>query len=216
MSNSIKVSQMRRSYADEGLLRDSLPGEPLALFERWFTQYVALDIFEPNAMVVATASKQAAPSQRTVLMKAYDSDGFVFYTNYGSRKSQQIQENDQVSLIFPWIPLHRQVIVEGTASKVSTAESLKYFMSRPRGSQLGAWSSSQSSVITTRRVLESKLREMKNKFKESDVSLPSFWGGYRIKPHRIEFWQGRSHRLHDRFLYALNDNNDWEIRRLSP
>lgn len=207
---------MRRSYADEGLLRDSLPGEPLALFERWFTQYVALDIFEPNAMVVATASKQAAPSQRTVLMKAYDSDGFVFYTNYGSRKSQQIQENDQVSLIFPWIPLHRQVIVEGTASKVSTAESLKYFMSRPRGSQLGAWSSSQSSVITTRRVLESKLREMKNKFKESDVSLPSFWGGYRIKPHRIEFWQGRSHRLHDRFLYALNDNNDWEIRRLSP
>lgn len=207
---------MRQSYADEGLLRDSLPGEPLALFERWFTQYVALDIFEPNAMVVATASKQAAPSQRTVLMKAYDSDGFVFYTNYGSRKSQQIQENDQVSLIFPWIPLHRQVIVEGTASKVSTAESLKYFMSRPRGSQLGAWSSSQSSVITTRRVLESKLREMKNKFKESDVSLPSFWGGYRIKPHRIEFWQGRSHRLHDRFLYALNDNNDWEIRRLSP
>ena len=207
---------MRRSYADEGLLRDSLPGEPLALFERWFSQYVALDIFEPNAMVVATASKQAAPSQRTVLMKAYDSDGFVFYTNYGSRKSQQIQENDQVSLIFPWIPLHRQVIVEGTASKVSTAESLKYFMSRPRGSQLGAWSSSQSSVITTRRVLESKLREMKNKFKESDVSLPSFWGGYRIKPHRIEFWQGRSHRLHDRFLYALNDNNDWEIRRLSP
>ena len=207
---------MRQSYADEGLLRDSLPGEPFALFERWFTQYVALDIFEPNAMVVATASKQAAPSQRTVLMKAYDRDGFVFYTNYGSRKSQQIQENDQVSLIFPWIPLHRQVIVEGTASKVSTAESLKYFLSRPRGSQLGAWSSSQSSVISARSVLESKLAEMKNKFKESDVSLPSFWGGYRIKPHRIEFWQGRSHRLHDRFLYTLNDNNDWAIRRLSP
>ena len=216
MSNSIKVSQMRQSYADEGLLRDSLPDEPFALFERWFTQYVALDIFEPNAMVVATASKQAAPSQRTVLMKAYDSGGFVFYTNYGSRKSQQIQENDQVSLIFPWIPLHRQVIVEGMASKVSTAESLKYFLSRPRGSQLGAWSSSQSSVISARSVLESKLAEMKNKFKDSDVSLPSFWGGYRIKPHRIEFWQGRSHRLHDRFLYTLNDNNNWAISRLSP
>lgn len=207
---------MRQSYADEGLSRDSLPDEPFALFERWFAQYVALDIFEPNAMVVATASKQAAPSQRTVLMKAYDNDGFVFYTNYGSRKSQQIQENDQVSLIFPWIPLHRQVIVEGAASKVSTAESLKYFLSRPRGSQLGAWSSSQSSVISARGVLESKLAEMKNKFKESDVSLPSFWGGYRIKPHRIEFWQGRTHRLHDRFLYTLNDKNDWAISRLSP
>jgi pyridoxamine 5'-phosphate oxidase len=216
MSNSNKVSQMRQSYADEGLLRDALPDEPFALFESWFAQYVALDIFEPNAMVVATASKQAAPSQRTVLMKAYDRDGFVFYTNYGSRKSQQIQENDQVSLIFPWIPLHRQVIVEGRASKVSTAESLKYFLSRPRGSQLGAWSSSQSSVISARSVLESKLTEMKNKFKESDVSLPSFWGGYRIKPHRIEFWQGRTHRLHDRFLYTLDDKNDWVISRLSP
>jgi pyridoxamine 5'-phosphate oxidase len=193
-----------------------LPDEPFSLFQTWFTQYVELDIFEPNAMVVATASKQGAPSQRTVLMKAYDHDGFVFYTNYGSRKAQQIEENDQVSLIFPWIPLHRQVIVEGTASKVSTAESLKYFLTRPRGSQLGAWSSSQSSVISARSALESKLVEMKNKFKDDDISLPSFWGGYRIKPRRIEFWQGRTHRLHDRFLYTRNEQDAWEISRLSP
>jgi pyridoxamine 5'-phosphate oxidase len=216
MSNSIDVSQMRRSYADEGLLRNTLPEEPFALFQHWFTQYVDLDIFEPNAMVVATVGKNAAPSQRTVLMKAYDTDGFVFYTNYESRKAQQIEQNDQVSLIFPWIPLHRQVIVEGTASKVSTVESLKYFLSRPRGSQLGAWSSSQSSVISARSALESKLVEMKNKFKDNDVSLPSFWGGYRVKPHRVEFWQGRTHRLHDRFLYTLGDEGGWEIDRLSP
>lgn len=207
---------MRRNYADEGLSRDTLPEEPFALFQRWFTQYVDLDIFEPNAMVVATVGKNAVPSQRTVLMKAYDADGFVFYTNYGSRKAQQIEQNDQVSLIFPWIPLHRQVIIEGTASKVSTAESLKYFLTRPRGSQLGAWSSSQSSVISARSALESRLVEMKNKFKDGDISLPSFWGGYRIKPHRIEFWQGRTHRLHDRFLYTLDDDRGWEINRLSP
>ena len=207
---------MRRSYSDEGLSRSSLSEDPLVQFERWFAQYVELDIFEPNAMIVATASRKAAPSQRTVLMKAYDQDGFVFYTNYGSRKARQIEENDQVSLIFPWIPLHRQVIVEGTASKISTAESLKYFLSRPRGSQLGAWASSQSSVITTRGVLESKLQEVKDKFREGEVGLPSFWGGFRVKPRRIEFWQGRSHRLHDRFLYTLDEKDGWDISRLSP
>ena len=188
----------------------------LIIIPTQFAEYVALDIFEPNAMVVATTSRQAAPSQRTVLMKAYDREGFVFYTNYGSRKAQQIEQNDQVSLIFPWIPLHRQVIVEGIASKVPTAESLKYFISRPRGSQLGAWASSQSSVISARTVLESKLNEIRDKFKDGDVSLPSFWGGYRIRPHRIEFWQGRSHRMHDRFLYTLGENGDWSISRLSP
>lgn len=216
MSNSIEISQMRHNYADKGLSRASLPDDPLEMFERWFAEYVALDIFEPNAMVVATASREGAPSQRTVLMKAYDRDGFVFYTNYGSRKARQIAENDQVSLIFPWIPLHRQVIVEGAASKVPAAESLKYFLSRPRGSQLGAWASSQSSVITARTVLESKLNEIKDKFRDGDVSLPSFWGGYRVRPHRVEFWQGRSHRLHDRFLYTLDKNDDWSISRLSP
>ena len=216
MNSSIDVAQTRQNYADSGLSRDSLPEQPLVLFEEWLAQYVTLDIFEPNAMVAATASRSGAPSQRTVLMKAYDEKGFVFYTNYGSRKAHQIEENDQVSLIFPWIPLHRQVIVEGTASRVSTAESLKYFLTRPRGSQMGAWASSQSSIISARSALETKLAEVKAKFKDGDVSLPEFWGGYRIKPHRIEFWQGRSHRLHDRFLYTLKDDQRWEISRLSP
>ncbi len=216
MSASIDVAQMRQNYSDVGLSRADLPATPFPLFEQWLAQYVALDIFEPNAMVVATASKTGAPSQRTVLMKAYDENGFVFYTNYGSRKAHQLEENDQVSLIFPWIPLHRQVIVEGVATKVSTAESLKYFLTRPRGSQMGAWASAQSSVISARSALESKLAEVKEKFKEGDVSLPAFWGGYRIKPHRIEFWQGRTHRLHDRFLYTLNDEQGWDVSRLSP
>lgn len=216
MKESIDVAQMRLHYADEGLTRADLPDAPFDLFQQWFTQYTKLDLFEPNAMIVATASKAGAPSQRTVLMKAYDTEGFVFYTNYGSRKAEQIQENDQVSLIFPWIPLHRQVIVEGTASKVSTAESLKYFLSRPRGSQLGAWSSAQSSVISARSALEAKFSEIKTQFKEGDISLPTFWGGYRIKPHRVEFWQGRSHRLHDRFLYTRSGQEQWKIDRLSP
>ncbi len=215
MNDPIDVAQMRQHYADEGVSRADLPAEPLSLFEKWFAQYTELDLFEPNAMVVATATKTGAPSQRTVLMKAYDTDGFVFYTNYGSRKAQQIEQNDQVSLIFAWIPLHRQVIVEGVASKVSTAQSLKYFLSRPRGSQIGAWASSQSSVISARSVLETKFTELKQQFKTGDVSLPKFWGGYRVKPHRVEFWQGRSHRLHDRFLYTLQDDQ-WRISRLSP
>lgn len=215
MNDLIEVAQMRQNYADEGLAGESLPNEPFALFEKWFTQYTDLDLFEPNAMIVATASNNA-PSQRTVLMKAYDQQGFVFYTNYESRKAKQIAQNDQVSLIFPWIPLHRQVIVEGIASKVSSAESLKYFLSRPRGSQLGAWASSQSSVISARGALESKFAEVKSRFKDGDISLPKFWGGYRIKPTRIEFWQGRTHRLHDRFLYQRQTGDDWKISRLSP
>lgn len=216
MCPSIDVAQMRQNYSDTGLSRAQMPNTPYPLFEQWLAQYIDLEIFEPNAMIVATASKTGAPSQRTVLMKAYDKKGFVFYTNYSSRKAHQIEENDQVSLIFPWIPLHRQVIVEGTACKVSTAESLKYFLTRPRGSQMGAWASAQSSVISTRSVLESKLSEIKKKFKDGDISLPESWGGYRIQPKRIEFWQGRTHRLHDRFLYTLSADERWSISRLSP
>ena len=216
MTTPIDIAQMRQNYADTGLSRTELPKQPYTLFEQWFEQYIALDIFEPNAMILATANQAGAPSQRTVLMKAYDTEGFVFYTNYGSRKAEQIAENDQVSLIFPWIPLHRQVIVEGVASKVSSAESMKYFLSRPRGSQLGAWTSRQSSLISTRSVLESKLLEMKDKFKQGDISLPKFWGGYRVTPRRIEFWQGRPKRLHDRFLYQRSSGDEWEIDRLSP
>lgn len=210
------VSQMRQHYADAGLSKDQLPAQPIELFERWFEQYTALDMFESNAMVLATSDQSGTSSQRTVLMKSYDAKGFVFYTNYTSRKARQIKANNKVSLIFPWIPLHRQVIVEGLASKVPTGESLQYFLSRPRGSQMGAWASSQSSIISMRSVLETKFDEVKQRFLQGEISLPDFWGGYRIKPHRIEFWQGRPNRLHDRFVYVLQDDQSWQIDRLSP
>jgi pyridoxamine 5'-phosphate oxidase len=136
--------------------------------------------------------------------------------NFGSRKSKQMAENNQVSLIFPWISLHRQVIIEGSAEKISTAESMKYFATRPRGSQLGAWSSHQSEVLSTRSMLEAKMNEIKNKFAHGEIPLPSFWGGYRVKPTRIEFWQGRQHRLHDRFLFTLTTEKTWKVERLAP
>lgn len=210
------IQKLRESYANTGIDRSSINSDPYKQFELWFQQAIEAGFSEPNAMSLATANKAAAPSQRTVLLKSYDAKGFVFYTNYGSRKAEQLAENDQVSLLFPWIPLHRQVIVEGRATRVSAAESLRYFATRPRGSQLGAWASSQSEIISTRSILQSKLQEITEKFKQGDVSLPKFWGGYRIKPHRIEFWQGRNHRLHDRFLYQLDENDSWQIDRLSP
>ncbi len=210
------MTQMRLQYADEGVSRADLPSNPLQLFEQWFTQYLTFEQFEPNAMVVATASKSGAPSQRTVLMKAYDEEGFIFYTNYGSRKAEQIQENAQASLIFPWILLHRQVIIEGSISKISKAESLEYFQSRPRGSQLGAWASAQSEVIPTRKALESNYQQVEHKFSDTKIDLPTFWGGYRVVPARYEFWQGRTHRLHDRFLYSHPSKGEWKIDRLSP
>ncbi len=216
MAHRPDIEALREAYADEGLSRSSINSDPFKQFEVWFQQAVESGMPEPNAMVVGTATVGAAPSQRTVLLKSYDHDGFVFYTNYGSRKAEQIAENDQISLIFPWIGLHRQVIVEGHARKVSATESLRYFSTRPRGSQLGAWASNQSDVISTRGLLEAKLDDMKRQFKQGDISLPSFWGGYRIKPHRIEFWQGRNHRLHDRFLFVRSDQSDWEMDRLSP
>ena len=167
-------------------------------------------------MCLATATTSAAPSLRTVLMKSYDQNGFIFYTNFGSRKAKQLAENKQVSLIFPWISLHRQVIIEGSAEKISTAESMKYFATRPRGSKLGAWSSHQSEVLSTRSMLEAKMDEIKTKFAKGDIPLPSFWGGYRVKPTRIEFWQGRPHRLHDRFLFTLTEEKSWRVERLAP
>ncbi|MFT4786729.1 MAG: pyridoxamine 5'-phosphate oxidase, partial [Cellvibrionaceae bacterium] len=158
---------------------------------------------------------EGEPSQRTVLLKAYDDKGLVFYTNYTSRKAQQIELNHNVSTLFPWYTLERQVIIQGVAEKVSTKESLSYFLSRPHGSQLGAWVSHQSKVISSRSILEMKLQEIKEKFQEGKVPLPDFWGGYRIKPTSFEFWQGRSSRLHDRILYQL-DNNQWSVNRLAP
>lgn len=216
MNDISSLEALRQKYAEEGLDHTNLHSNPLMQFQTWYQQAIESGMAEPNGMCLATASATGAPSQRTVLMKSYDDNGFIFYTNFGSRKSRQMADNDQVSLIFPWISLHRQVIIEGTATKISTAESMKYFSTRPRGSKLGAWSSHQSEVLSTRSLLEAKLEQMKNKFAKGEIPLPSFWGGYRVKPVRIEFWQGRQHRLHDRFLFTLTRDNSWKAERLAP
>jgi pyridoxamine 5'-phosphate oxidase len=209
------LSEFRKEYSDRGLRREDLATNPMVQFERWFQQAVELNLHEPNAMSLATVEPAGRPLLRTVLLKYFDTNGFVFFTNYQSRKAKHIAENPHVSLLFPWVILERQVIVQGRAEKISAAESLKYFASRPRESQLGAWVSDQSSVISSRKLLLQKLAEIKDKFAHGEIPLPSFWGGYRVVPETIEFWQGASARLHDRFFYEQKDGA-WQIERLSP
>ena len=209
------LSEFRKEYSDRGLLRDELNADPLAQFEQWFSQAIELKLHEPNAMSLATVDENAMPLLRTVLLKYFDEQGFVFFTNYESRKASHIEKNPRVSLLFPWITLERQVIVQGRAEKISSAEALRDFTSRPRESQLGAWVSSQSSVISSRKFLMQKLAELKDKCSHGEIPLPSFWGGYRVVPETIEFWQGGPARLHDRFLYR-RDKEAWAIERLSP
>ncbi len=209
------LAEFRKEYSDRGLRRDELHPDPVAQFSEWFIQATELAVHEPNAMTLATVDESGMPFQRTVLLKYYDKDGFVFFTNYGSRKSRQISGNPKVSLLFPWITLERQVIIQGRAEQISTAESLRYFASRPRESQIGAWVSNQSEVISSRKFLLQKLAEIRGKFQQGEIPLPSFWGGYRVVPEAIEFWQGGPARLHDRFLYR-NTPEGWNIERLSP
>ncbi|PZV06151.1 MAG: pyridoxamine 5'-phosphate oxidase [Leptolyngbya sp.] len=209
------IGELRRDYTQRGLDLADLNPDPFAQFELWFQQAREAELLEPNALVLSTVSPAGAPYQRTVLLKYFDRDGFVFFTNYGSRKAQHIAENAQVSMLFPWYPLERQLAIAGTASQISAAESLRYFSSRPRGSQLGAWVSQQSSIISSRQLLEMQFEKMKQKFLNQEVPLPDFWGGYRVKPTSFEFWQGRPSRLHDRFLYSWKDG-EWAIARLSP
>ncbi len=211
------IGNLRKEYTREGLRREQLDRDPFLQFERWFQQACTADLPEPNAMSLATVSSTAQPSQRIVLLKYFDRQGFVFFTNYESKKARQIEENSQVSLLFFWIALERQVHICGNASKISTAESLKYFATRPRGSKIGAWCSPQSKVISNRKMLELKFDEIKRKFHNQEIPLPSAWGGYRVVPHSFEFWQGRSNRLHDRFLYSRSDTESaWDIQRLAP
>lgn len=174
------------------------------------------EIIEPTAMTLATVDTNGQPFQRTVLLKTFSEEGFVFYTNYESRKAAHLDQNPKISLLFPWYSLERQVAITGHVEKVSTKESLKYFLSRPKGSQLGAWVSNQSEVITSRSILETKLSQMKEKFKEGKIPLPDHWGGYRVIPQTIEFWQGRKSRLHDRIFFQKENENSWAISRLSP
>lgn len=210
------LSNFREEYLKDTLHRRDLDVSPLKQFDKWFHQALESGIPEPNAMSVATATPQGMPSLRTVLLKYYDDRGFVFFTNYTSRKAREIAQNSEVSLLFPWVTLERQVIICGRAEKVTRAETLKYFLTRPRESQLGAWVSHQSSVISTRKLLMMKLQELKNKFANGEVPLPDFWGGYRVIPHHMEFWQGGPGRVHDRFLYTLQADGSWDIERLQP
>lgn len=209
------ISDIRREYEQGSLERDDLADDPLDQFEQWFTEAQAMGMAEPNAMSVATTATDGQPSLRTVLMKYFDREGFVFFTNLESRKADEIAANPRVALLFYWSPLERQVVVHGSAERIGRRETLGYFIKRPRGSQLGAWVSDQSRVLTSRKVLEMKLDEIKRRFADGRVPLPSWWGGYRVRPHAVEFWQGRPNRLHDRFLYTL-DGDAWRIERLAP
>jgi pyridoxamine 5'-phosphate oxidase len=211
------LAEFRKEYSDRGLHPEDLNPDPVEQFAAWFGQADALGVHEPNAMTLATVGADGMPFQRTVLLKYFDAAGFVFFTNYGSRKALQIDENPRVCLLFPWLTLERQVIIQGRAKKISSAESLKYFTSRPRESQIGAWVSDQSTVISSRKFLMAKLAEIREKFSHGEIPLPSFWGGYRVVPQTLEFWQGGPARLHDRFLYHRGaDGGDWEIDRLAP
>ncbi|MEN8199690.1 MAG: pyridoxamine 5'-phosphate oxidase [Thermodesulfobacteriota bacterium] len=209
------ISHFRREYLQGGLEREDLLDDPVEQFSRWFSSANETDIPDPNAMILATVSGDGQPSQRTVLLKYFDKEGFVFFTNKGSRKAREIATNDKVNLHFVWLELERQISIAGIASPISAAESTRYFMTRPRNSQIAAWVSNQSNAISSRALLLSKFREMKEKFSAGDIPLPSFWGGYRVSPTSVEFWQGRENRLHDRFLYS-RPGDAWEIERLAP
>lgn len=209
------VSALRRDYARARLDREDLDPDPVAQFRQWFEQAQQAQLIEPNAMTLGTSGADGAPNARTVLLKAFDERGFVFFTNYESRKAAELAENPACVLLFPWLALERQVKLRGRAEKISTSESLRYFLSRPFGSRLGAWVSQQSQVISSRSLLEMKLDEMKRKFGHGEVPLPDFWGGYRVVPSEFEFWQGRQNRLHDRFRYQAGAEG-WRIDRLSP
>ncbi len=212
----LKLEDFRREYTQGGLELADLAASPFEQFNRWMEQTIKSGIPDPNAMTIATVDATGQPSQRIVLLKHMDEQGFVFYTNLNSRKAQDLKQNPKISLHFPWYFLERQVKVCGVAEQLSTAEVLKYFVTRPRASQLGAWASQQSKPISSRALLMQQFETMKNKFAKGEVPLPDFWGGFRIKPHQIEFWQGGAARLHDRFEYNLQQNGSWLIQRLEP
>ncbi len=212
----MNVSELRRSATGFALDRDDLSDDPIVQFEDWFRYACETVPMDPNAASLATVDDQNRPSSRTVLLKYFDDRGFVFFTNYESSKAAHIDANPNVALLFFWSDAARQVKIRGRAERIPTKETLKYFMSRPRGSQIGAWVSAQSSVISSRSLLEIKFQEMKQKFSKKEIPLPSFWGGYRVVPEEIEFWQGRRNRLHDRFQYTKQDDGSWAIARLAP
>ncbi|MGL5836204.1 MAG: pyridoxamine 5'-phosphate oxidase [Waterburya sp.] len=211
------IADLRQNYTLSGLTETDLDSNPIQQFALWFEQALAADLIEPNAMTLATATPEGKPTARIVLLKGFDEQGFVFYTNYGSQKGQQLIANPYAALVFLWDKLERQIRIEGKVEKLSADESLAYFHSRPKASQLGAWTSAQSEVIPNREVLEQKLVSLQKQYSgDAVVPLPEHWGGFRVIPNRLEFWQGRPSRLHDRLVYDLQTNGSWSISRLSP
>lgn len=210
------VADIRKDYHLKGLRETDANPDPFQQFQTWFDQALAAQLPEPNAMTLATAAKDGKPSARIVLLKGFDERGFKFYTNYQSHKGQELAENPQAALVFWWAELERQVRIEGQVEKVSAQESDEYFHSRPFNSRLGAWASEQSQVVESREVLERRWQELKTKYENQDVPRPPDWGGFRVIPSAIEFWQGRPSRLHDRLLYHRLDDGKWKIERLSP
>ncbi|SCG62756.1 Pyridoxamine 5'-phosphate oxidase [Micromonospora halophytica] len=209
---------MRNEYAaDLGLSETDLAADWYTQFDRWFADAVAAGLLEPNAMVVGTADAAGRPSGRTVLLKGYDPEGFVFYTNHESRKGAEAAANPWASLVFPWFPMQRQVVVGGRVERVDRAETEAYFASRPRGSQLGAWASAQSRVIPDRATLDAAYEAVAARFADvGQIPAPPHWGGLRVRPETVEFWQGRSSRLHDRLRFRRTDGGDWVVERLAP
>ena len=217
MTSREDIAAMRRQYGEHGLVEGELPKNPIELFNTWLTQAAENEIVvEANAMVLSTEVDDQ-PTSRTVLLKDLTEGGFTFFSNYESRKGKQISENKNVSLLFPWYPMERQVIVIGSATKIARQDSEKYFATRPRSSQIGAWASEQSTELSSRQELENKFKELENKFaKEEVIPTPPYWGGYIVYPISIEFWQGRYSRLHDRIRYVREKNNNWQLKRLNP
>jgi len=211
----VNLADLRAEYSTVGIAREELNDDPVAQFRAWFDQACASGIHEPNAMSLATAGSDGRPVVRTVLLKQYDERGFVFFTNLESRKARHLAENPHAALLFPWVALERQILITGRVERVSMAEAAAYFVTRPVGSQLAAWASPQSTVLSSRGLLEAKWEEMKRKFADGKIPLPSFWGGYRVLPDLFEFWQGRASRMHDRFQYTRTDGA-WVIERLAP
>ena len=216
MENLHDPAASRYEHAPQGLRRRDLDPDPIKQFGNWFTAAIEAGIRDVNAMSLATAGRDSKPTVRIVLLKGFDQEGFVFFTNYESEKGRQLDENAHAALAFYWIELDRQIRISGPAEKTSREESERYFHSRPVGSQLGAWVSRQSEVIDGRRVLDARLAEMTERFGEGPIPLPPHWGGYRVKPAVIEFWQGRANRLHDRFRYTRKADSAWQIDRLAP
>ncbi len=215
-SSDTPISHLRKEYSIAGLTENELDHNPFTQFRKWLNQALEAGLPEPTAMTLATATKNGKPSARIVLLKNIDEEGFVFFTNYGSRKGRELLKNPAAALVFHWVELERQVRVIGMAKKVSRKDSEQYFRTRPIGSQLGAWASKQSEILQSREEIEKRVSELEVQYANKEIPVPLVWGGFRIRPTEIEFWQGRPNRLHDRLRYARARGGKWRIERLSP